>query len=378
MFSACDLVTPGPELTAEELERYSRHLLLPEVGVLGQRKLKNARVLVIGAGGLGSPVISYLAAAGVGRIAVIDDDTVDVSNLQRQVLHRTASVGSSKVASAAAAVAELNPLVAVEQVAARLDSTNALALFERFDLVLDGSDNFATRYLVSDACEILAKPLVWGSILRFDGQVSVFWAGHGPTYRDVFPEPPAADSVPACSEAGVFGMLCGVIGSVMAAEAIKLITGVGRPLLGRLQVHDALEGSWRTISVAPDPERAAVTELIDYEEFCGVSAPAKVAVPWRSLPAGSFVLVDVRSASETVLGTVPGAIRVPKANLDAGDFSALPDGVDLLLFCRTGLRSAAAALALRAAGFDRVFSVAGGLEPAMVADGTLADSTAGS
>lgn len=363
MFSAADLVTPGPELTAEEMERYSRHLLLTEVGVLGQRRLKNASVLVIGAGGLGSPVISYLAAAGVGRMAIVDDDTVDVSNLQRQVLHRCESVGLSKVSSAAAAVAKLNPLVSVEELDTRLDASNALALFERFDLVLDGSDNFATRYLVSDVCEILAKPLVWGSILRFDGQVSVFWAGRGPTYRDIFPEPPAADSVPACSEAGVFGMLCGAIGSVMAAEAVKLITGIGKPLLGRLQIYDALEGSWQTIAVAPDPERDPVAELIDYAEFCGVTTPASVAVPLASLTVGSFALIDVRSPSETALGTVPGALLVPKTDLDAGDFSALPAGVDLLLFCRTGLRSAAAALALRAAGFERAFSVAGGLEP---------------
>lgn len=363
MFSAAELVSPAPELTAEEMERYSRHLLLTEVGVLGQRRLKNAKVLVIGAGGLGSPVISYLAAAGVGRIAIVDDDAVDVSNLQRQVLHSTGSVGAPKVSSAAAAVAALNPLVDVEPLELRLDASNALELFGRFDLVLDGSDNFATRYLVSDACEILAKPLVWGSILRFDGQVSVFWAGNGPTYRDIFPEPPAAETVPACSEAGVFGMLCGVIGSVMAAEAVKLITGVGKPLLGRLQIHDALAGSWRTIAVAADPEREPVTGLIDYAEFCGVAAPAPVAVELASLPAGSFALIDVRSPSETVLGTVPGAILLPKAELDAGNFGALPAGTDLVLFCRTGLRSAAAALALRAAGFDRAFSVAGGLEP---------------
>lgn len=366
MFSAFELVVPGPELSAEEIQRYSRHLLLPEVGVEGQRRLKNARVLVIGAGGLGSPVISYLAAAGVGRLGVIDDDVVDVSNLQRQVLHSTASVGSAKVTSAVAAVAALNPLVSVQPLEQRLTAANALEIFGQFDLIIDGSDNFATRYLVSDTCEMLRKPLVWGSILRFDGQVSVFWAGRGPTYRDIFPEPPPADAVPSCSEAGVFGMLCGVIGSMMAAEAIKLITGAGTPLIGRMQIFEALEGSWRTIRLAPDPERAAVTELIDYEEFCGVPIADAVAISADSLDSwqpGSFQLIDVRSPSETVLGTVPGALLVPKAELDDGDFSALPQDVDLVLFCRTGLRSAAAALALRSAGFSRVFSVAGGLQP---------------
>lgn len=355
------LVAPGPELSAEELQRYSRHLLLPEVAVLGQRRLKNSRVLVIGAGGLGSPVISYLAAAGIGVIGVIDDDVVDVSNLQRQVLHGNSSVGQPKVNSAVAAVAELNPLVTVLPIQERLSSANALELFKDYDLVLDGSDNFATRYLVSDACEILAKPLVWGSILRFDGQVSVFWAGHGPSYRDVFPEPPPADAVPSCSEAGVFGLLCGVIGSVMAGEAVKLLTGIGAPLLGRLQVYDALDSSWRTVRVSADPERSPVTELIDYEEFCGVPLPETVAIPWAAVSAAQQ-LVDVRSPNETALGSVPGAILLPKSLLDAKDYSLLPRDVGLVLFCRTGLRSAAAALALRAAGFERVWSVAGGLD----------------
>ncbi|AJT41537.1 molybdopterin-synthase adenylyltransferase MoeB [Psychromicrobium lacuslunae] len=359
-FALSPLVAPGPELSAEELQRYSRHLLLPEVAVLGQRRLKNSRVLVIGAGGLGSPVISYLAAAGVGIIGVIDDDVVDVSNLQRQVLHKNSSVGQPKVSSAVAAVAELNPLVTVQAIQERLSSANALDLLGQYDLVLDGSDNFATRYLVSDACEILAKPLVWGSILRFDGQVSVFWSGQGPSYRDVFPEPPPADAVPSCSEAGVFGLLCGVIGSVMAGEAVKLLTGIGEPLLGRLQVYDALDSSWRTVRVSADPERSPVTELIDYQEFCGVQPAASVAIPWSAVTP-TQQLIDVRSANETALGSLPGAIVIPKAVLDAKDYSLLPEDTELVLFCRTGLRSAAAALALRAAGFERVWSVAGGL-----------------
>lgn len=271
-------------------------------------------------------------------------------------------MGAAKVDSAAGAVRDLNPLVSFEAIEDRLTSSNALELFSRFDLVIDGSDNFATRYLVSDACEILRKPLVWGSILRFDGQVSLFWAGHGPSYRDVFPEPPPADAVPSCSEAGVFGMLCGVIGSAMAGEAIKLITGVGSLLLGRLQVYDALESSWRTVRVSPDPERQPVTSLIDYQEFCGIQPPASVAIDASSLAPG-FQWIDVRSPSETALGTMPRAILLPKAQIDAGEYSSLPRDVDLLLFCRTGMRSAAAVLALRAAGFERVWSVAGGVDP---------------
>lgn len=359
------LVQPDAELTDLEMHRYSRHLLLPEVGVLGQRKLKNAKVLLIGAGGLGSPAIAYLAAAGVGTIGIIDDDVVDVSNLQRQVLHSTSALGQAKVDSAAEQVAALNPLVSVQSYQSRLTAQNALQIFAEYDLVLDGSDNFATRYLVSDACEILAKPLVWGSILRFDGQVSVFWAGQGPTYRDIFPEPPAPDSVPSCSEAGVFGMLCGVIGSVMAGEAIKLITGAGTSLLGKLQIFDQLESSWRTITVRPDPQRAAVTELIDYDEFCGVSMPEPVAIRLADLAPNSYQMIDVRTPAETALAVLPGAILLPKTLLDSGDYSLLPerpDGVALVLFCRTGLRSAVAALALRQAGFHSVFSVAGGLE----------------
>lgn len=266
------LVEPAAELTAAEVERYSRHVIIPEIGLVGQRRLKSARVLVVGAGGLGSPVLLYLAAAGIGTIGIIDDDIVDLSNLQRQVIHGIADVGRSKVAAARAAVAELNPLVTVRRHDMRLDSTNALALFAEYDLIVDGSDNFATRYLVNDAAALLGKPYVWGSIYRFDGQVSVFWEDHGPTYRDLYPEAPPAGSVPTCEEGGVFGMLCGTVGSMMVAEAVKLITGVGRTLLGRLLLFNALTATWREIAVARDPARAAVTELVDYDLFCGTSS----------------------------------------------------------------------------------------------------------
>ncbi|MET0979466.1 MAG: ThiF family adenylyltransferase, partial [Paeniglutamicibacter terrestris] len=228
------LVEPAPALLPEEMLRYSRQIIIPEIGMLGQRRLKNARVLVIGAGGLGSPALLYLAAAGIGTIGIIDDDVVDVSNLQRQVIHGTASVGELKTDSAARRITDLNPLLNVRVHAQRLDVSNAVDIFSDYDLVLDGTDNFATRYLVNDAASLAGKPYIWGSILRFDGQVSVFWDAHGPNYRDLYPTPPPPGTVPSCSEGGVFGVLCAQVGSVMVADAIKLITGVGRSLLGRL------------------------------------------------------------------------------------------------------------------------------------------------
>ncbi len=267
------LVDPGPELTRTEIERYSRHLIIPEIGVEGQRRLKNARVLVIGAGGLGSPALLYLAAAGVGTIGIVDDDDVDLSNLQRQVIHSVPDVGRSKLESARDSIAALNPLVTVVLHPVRLDSTNALEIFADYDLILDGADNFATRYLVNDAAALQGKPYVWGSILRFDGQVSVFWEEFGPSYRDLYPEPPAAGTVPSCAEGGVFGMLCAAVGSMMVIEAVKLITGVGRTLLGRLLIFDALGSSWREIGISKDPEGSPVTQLLDYADFCGVQGP---------------------------------------------------------------------------------------------------------
>ena len=262
------------ELTPAEVERYSRHLIIPEIGAVGQRRLKNAKVLVIGAGGLGSPALLYLAAAGVGTLGIIDDDAVDLSNLQRQVIHGVADVGRPKIESARDAIAALNPLVDVRLHNVRLDASNALELFAGYDLILDGADNFATRYLVNDAAAILGKPYVWGSIFRFDGQVSVFWEKHGPTYRDLYPEAPPAGSVPSCGEGGVFGMLCAAVGSLMVTEAVKLITGVGRSLLGRVALFDALGGSWREIRVSKDPAAEPITELTDYEAFCGITPAA--------------------------------------------------------------------------------------------------------
>src|SRR5882757_7317122 len=254
------LVEPAAELTVDEVRRYSRHLIIPDVGMDGQKRLKNAKVLCVGAGGLGSPALLYLAAAGVGTLGIIDDDVVDESNLQRQVIHGQSDIGKPKAQSAKESVAEINPLITVNLHQVRLDSSNALDIFRDYDLIVDGTDNFATRYLVNDACVLLGKPYVWGSIYRFEGQVSVFWEEHGPQYRDLYPEPPPPGMVPSCAEGGVLGVLCASIGSIMVTEAIKLITGIGEALLGRLMVYDALEMTYRAVRIRKDPNCAVCGE----------------------------------------------------------------------------------------------------------------------
>ena len=272
------LVEPAAELSVDEVRRYSRHLIIPDVAMDGQKRLKNAKVLVVGAGGLGSPALLYLAAAGVGTLGIAEFDVVDESNLQRQIIHGQSDIGRPKAESARESIQEINPYVDVVVHAERLDSTNALDIFAGYDLIVDGTDNFPTRYLVNDACVLLGKPYVWGSIYRFDGQAAVFWAEHGPCYRCLYPEPPPPGMVPSCAEGGVLGVLCASVGSIQVTEAIKLITGVGQPLVGRLMVYDALEMSYRTVRVQKDPECAVcgknptVTELIDYEQFCGMPA----------------------------------------------------------------------------------------------------------
>ncbi len=366
------LTAPADGLDREEKERYSRHLILPGFGEEGQLRLKNARVLVIGAGGLGSPVLLYLAAAGVGTLGILDDDSVDASNLQRQVIHSVHDVGTSKARSARDSVLALNPLVEVVLHEVRLDETNALEVFSAYDLILDGTDNFATRYLISDAAEILGKPCVWGSILRFDGQVSVFWSTHGPTYRDLYPEPPAPGSVPSCAEGGVLGVLCAQIGSVMANEAIKLITGTGRTLLGRLLVFNASDMSWREVGLRRDPERAPVTELVDYQLFCGLGAEAPAAVPGisaaelaerlaaRTAGQADFDLIDVREPGEYRIVSIDGARLVPRARILAGE--ELPDPErTVYVHCKSGGRSAEVTAFLRGKGYGRAFNVDGGI-----------------
>ncbi len=366
---------PAADLTPDEVERYSRHLIIPEIGALGQRRLKNAKVLVIGAGGLGAPALLYLAAAGVGTIGIIDDDVVDLSNLQRQVIHGVSDVGRPKIESARDAIAELNPLVDVQLHNVRLDSSNALELFSGYDLILDGADNFATRYLVNDAAAILGKPYVWGSIFRFDGQVSVFWEKHGPTYRDLYPEAPPAGSVPSCGEGGVFGMLCAAVGSLMVTEAVKLITGVGRSLLGRVALFDALGGSWREIRVSKDPAAEPITELTDYEAFCGIAPAAEadtehtvtatqLATMLASRQAGlkDFELVDVREAGEYDIVRIDGARLIPQGRILAGEaWDELPQDRDIVFHCKAGTRSANVLAAAREAGYQRVSHLDGGI-----------------
>ncbi|MFD6095984.1 adenylyltransferase/sulfurtransferase MoeZ [Nocardiopsis flavescens] len=368
------LVEPADELTVDEVRRYSRHLIIPDVGMDGQKRLKNAKVLVVGAGGLGSPALLYLAAAGVGTLGIIDFDVVDESNLQRQVIHGQSDVGRPKAESARDSIQDVNPNVRVILHQDRLDSDNALEIFADYDLILDGTDNFATRYLVNDAAVILNKPYVWGSIYRFDGQVSVFWNEYGPQYRDLYPEPPPPGMVPSCAEGGVLGVLCASIGSVMVNEAIKLITGIGEPLVGRLLIFDALEMSWREVKVRKDPETEPVTELIDYEAFCGtVSDEATEAAAGSTITAGELkdlldskpddvFLVDVREKNEYEIVSIPGATLIPKGEfLNGKAFEKLPQDRRVVLHCKSGVRSAEALAAVKAAGFADAVHVGGGV-----------------
>jgi molybdopterin/thiamine biosynthesis adenylyltransferase/rhodanese-related sulfurtransferase len=367
------LVEPAESLTKAEVERYSRHLIIPDVGMIGQKRLKNAKVLVVGAGGLGSPALLYLAAAGVGTLGILDFDVVDESNLQRQVIHGQSDVGKSKAVSAAESVAEINPYVTVNLHTDRLDSDNALDIFAPYDLIVDGTDNFATRYLVNDACVLLGKPYVWGSIFRFEGQVSLFWAEYGPNYRDLYPEPPPPGMVPSCAEGGVLGVLCASIGSIMVTEAIKLITGIGETLLGRLMVYDALEMTYRTVKVRRDPAAEPITALIDYEAFCGsVSDEAAQAAASHTISAAQlkqkmdagedFALIDVREQNEYEIVSIPGSVLIPKGDILSGEaLSLIPQDKPVILHCKSGARSAEALAVLHKAGFADAVHVGGGV-----------------
>lgn len=343
------LVEPAAELTREELVRYARHLTLEHIGHEGQRRLKNARVLVTGAGGLGSPALHYLAAAGVGTIGIIDDDVVDVSNLQRQVVHRVEDIGRAKVESAADAVARINPSVTVEQHRTRLTADNAVEIIDSYDLVMDGADNFATRYVVSDACTLTDTPCVWGSILRFDGRVSVFANGpehDGISYRDLHPDAPAPGEVPSCAAGGVVGALPGTVGSLMVTEAIKLITGIGRPLFGRLLIHDGLAMTFRELKILPDPDAPLVTAVDDgVSEACAAAGPSYPTVSPAQLQSrldAGAVLVDVREPWEREIVSIPRAVAVPLTELQDHGAEALPDaarGRDVVFHCKSGNRS---------------------------------------
>jgi molybdopterin/thiamine biosynthesis adenylyltransferase/rhodanese-related sulfurtransferase len=373
------LVEPAADLSVDEVKRYSRHLIIPEIGMAGQKRLKNAKVLCVGAGGLGSPALLYLAAAGVGTLGIVDFDVVDESNLQRQIIHGQSDIGRPKAQSARDSIAEINPLVKVVLHEEALDSDNALQIFEQYDLIVDGTDNFATRYLVNDACVLLGKPYVWGSIYRFDGQASVFWAEYGPCYRCLYPEPPPPGMVPSCAEGGVLGVLCGSIGSIQVTEAIKVLTGVGEPLAGRLMIYDALEMSYRTVRVRKDPECAicgknpTITELIDYEAFCGaVSADAQEAASGSTITAtqlkemldagDDIFLVDVREPNEYEIVSIPGATLIPKDQfLTGAALERLPQDKRVVLHCKSGARSAECLAVVKNAGFSDAVHVGGGV-----------------
>ncbi len=365
-----------PQLSAEEMRRYSRHLLLPNVTITGQRRLKAARVLIVGAGGLGSPVALYLAAAGVGQLGLVDFDNVDITNLQRQLLHGTADVGRPKLESARDRLLDVNPNVDVELHATRLTSENALEIMGDYDLVVDGTDNFATRYLTNDACVILGIPNVYGSVYRFEGQASVFAAESGPCYRCLFREPPPPGLVPSCAEGGVLGVLPGMIGTIQANEAIKLLMGIGEPLIGKLLLVDALTGAFRTVTLRKDSECPAcgtheIRELIDYDLFCGVP----IAAPGVSAMSGEITpreladriargdaprIIDVREPHEWAIARIPGAELIPLGTLDAAQ-SRLDPAAEIVVHCHSGVRSLWAAQQLREAGFRRVLNLTGGI-----------------
>ena len=371
------LVEPAPGLTVDEVRRYSRHLIIPDVAMTGQKRLKNARVLCVGAGGLGSPALMYLAAAGVGTLGIVEFDTVDESNLQRQIIHGQSDIGRPKAESARDSVREINPYVNVVIHNEALSNDNAFQIFEQYDLIVDGTDNFATRYLVNDAAVLLGKPYVWGSIYRFDGQASVFWAEHGPCYRCLYPEPPPPGMVPSCAEGGVLGVLCASVGSIQVTEAIKVLTGIGDPLVGRLMIYDALEMTYRSVKVRKDPEcplcgkNPTITELIDYEAFCGtVSEEAQQAAAGSTITptelkqlmddGAEFLLVDVREPAEWEIVRLPGAVLIPKGDLPS-KLAELPQNKPVIAYCKTGIRSAEALALLKNAGFADAKHVQGGI-----------------
>ena len=374
------LVSPGPALTVDEVRRYSRHLIIPDVAMAGQQRLMNAKVLCVGAGGLGSPALMYLAAAGVGTLGIVEFDTVDESNLQRQIIHGQSDIGKSKAQSAKEKISEINPYVNVITHEVRLDNSNVKEIFSLYDIIVDGTDNFATRYLVNDACVLLKKPYVWGSIYRFDGQASVFWAEYGPCYRCLYPEPPPPGMVPSCAEGGVLGVLCATIGSIQTTEAVKVITGVGEPMIGSLMIYDALEMSFRKVKVRKDPNcplcgdnPTQVDLLPDYDAFCGVlSDAAEVAVKDSTISVTElaskiaanegFYLVDVREPSEFEIVRIPGSHLIPKQGfLDGTVLATLPQDKPIILHCKSGVRSAECLAILKGAGFADATHVAGGV-----------------
>ncbi|WP_107772213.1 adenylyltransferase/sulfurtransferase MoeZ [Nocardioides sediminis] len=384
--SFAPLVEPAAELTTDEVRRYSRHLIIPDVGMTGQKRLKNAKVLVIGAGGLGSPALLYLAAAGVGTLGIAEFDEVDESNLQRQIIHGMSDIGRPKAVSAQESIAEVNPLVEVVVHNERLDNDNVKRVFEGYDLIVDGTDNFATRYMVNDAAYFLGIPYVWGSIYRFDGQASVFAPMLGedlPCYRCLYPEPPPPGMVPSCAEGGVLGVLCASIGSIQVNEAIKLLTGIGEPIAGKLMIYDALEMEYRKLKVRKDPNCAlcgdnpTVTDLIDYDAFCGaVSDEAAEAAAGSTISVSTleqmlkereagerdFVLVDVREPNEYEINKIPGSVLIPKGEfLNGNALGQLPADKQVVMHCKSGVRSAETLAIVKGAGYADAVHVGGGV-----------------
>lgn len=377
---ALDKTVPEIELSNEEIRRYSRHLIMPEVALAGQKKLKAASVLLVGAGGLGSPLALYLAAAGIGRIGLVDYDVVDATNLQRQVIHGTKAIGRSKLESAKERMLDLNPFIQVDTYETVLTSENALDILKDYDVIVDGTDNFPTRYLVNDACVLLGKPNVYGSIFRFEGQVSVFYAKEGPCYRCLFPTPPPPGLVPSCAEGGVLGILPGTIGTLQATETIKLILGIGEPLIGRLLLYDGLQMRFEEVKLGKNPkcpvcgENPTITELIDYEAFCGMPAHDRedgsgLASEWEITPqqlkerldrGERIVIVDVREPHEWDIAHIEGARLIPLGEL-AARVHELDSADPIVLHCKTGARSARALEFLRGIGFRKLKNLKGGI-----------------
>jgi len=368
------------QLSKDDYERYSRHLILPEVGVEGQKRLKAASVLCIGTGGLGSPLLLYLAAAGIGRIGIVDFDIVDTSNLQRQVIHGTSWVGKPKIESAKDRILEINPYCQIDLYPTRLSAENALGIVEPYDIVVDGTDNFPTRYLVNDACVLLNKPNVYGSIFRFEGQATVFNYEGGPNYRDLYPEPPPPGLVPSCAEGGVLGILPGIIGVIQATETVKIVLGQGNTLSGRLLLYNALDMSFRELKLRPNPVRPVIEKLIDYEEFCGIpQAQAAEAQQQSSMQeitvkelkqildsgADDYLLLDVRNPNEAEIAKIPGAVMVPLPDIENGDgverVKELLNGHKLIVHCKMGGRSAKAVGILKEKAGIEGINVKGGI-----------------
>ncbi len=364
------LVNPGPTLSADELRRYSRQIVIPQFGLQGQESLKNAKVLCIGAGGLGSPTLMYCAAAGVGTIGIVDFDRVDESNLHRQILFGQSDIGNLKVEAAKTRLIETNPYVQVNTYPVRLDTSNALQIFAEYDLIIDATDNFATRYLINDAAVLLDKPYVWGSVNRFDGQAAIFWSAHGPCYRCVHPTPPAPESVQNCAEAGVLGVLCATVASMQVNEAIKAITGMGEVQVGQLIIYDALDAGYSKIEVQKNPQCPICSEnptqtslLDDYELFCGsINEISAEALQSKIEKGEDFILIDVREIEEFEQSRIPGSKLIPKSFfLDLTVLTELPHDKEIILHCRSGIRSAQCLEVIQRNGFTNSRHLRGGI-----------------